>query len=80
MSFDGIIAHHLWNETPFDPIGASAFRRKVEPWLSAIFQTEHLSLLEPAGEKNHARTLWPLEGRLTGVVLTRVGAVLGPPP
>jgi hypothetical protein len=44
MSFDGIIAHHLWNETPFDPIGASAFRRKVEPWLSAIFQTEHLSL------------------------------------
>jgi hypothetical protein len=31
-------------ETPGDPIDTSYFRRKVEPWLSAIFQTEHLSL------------------------------------
>jgi hypothetical protein len=32
-------------ETPSDPIDIAHFRRKIEPWLSAIFQTEHLSLL-----------------------------------
>jgi hypothetical protein len=36
-------------ETPSDPIDTSYFRKKVEPWLSAIFQTEHLSLLTGNG-------------------------------
>lgn len=33
-------------ETPDDPAsGASAWRKRIEPWLSAVFQAEHLSLL-----------------------------------
>ena len=31
-------------ETPHEPIDIAAFRKKIEPWLSAVFQTEHLSL------------------------------------
>jgi hypothetical protein len=37
-------------ETPADPIReTAAWRRRIEPWLSAVFQAEHLSLLLGSG-------------------------------
>jgi hypothetical protein len=37
-------------ETPTDPASdAGAWRKRIEPWLSAVFQAEHLSLLLGSG-------------------------------
>ena len=46
-------------ETPADPASeTTAWRKRIEPWLSAVFQAEHLSLLLgncfTTGIANHA--------------------------
>ena len=47
---------HIGNvtETPVDPASdANVWRKRIEPWLSAVFQAEHLSLVNAGVNSGH---------------------------
>lgn len=70
---DGCTKYQLYDESKCswlkkdDKIGADKFRPRIEPWLTALFQSEHFSLLVGSGLTNAVHLL------ATGKVLPGMG-------
>jgi hypothetical protein len=77
MDWDHDHILHLGNETdaPADPgSNVTAYRKRIEPWLSSVFQAEHLSLLVGNGFSSAIASVAGV--RTAGMAAAKFGCVL----